>query len=210
MNRYGKGMVASIVAAGASVSLMLGAGSALAGPIESTGSASVEIPKTPGNLDMTMTINGEEREYKSVDDWFSGTLTLTWTGMQREPRTTVSGCPGGAPGGRILLEETTPSATVWASWVSPSSQVVIGPVQLPTREGFVAAAVCSDGPDDGSEPPTVPCQKSEESEPPAETGNGNGNGQGQGHGNGNGNGQGNGHGGEKPGQGHGHSCGKVS
>jgi len=199
----GRVVAASIVSAAA---LGLNPGHALADPIGLAGSVSVQIPETPGDMDLTLTVNGQTYEFDDVDDSLGGTLIVGWAASQQEPSASLRGCPDGAPGHEILLEEATAGAVVWATWVSPTSQVLLGPVEVPSRDGFVTAGACvadeRDGPDsdDGDEEPGA-------GDPP---GNGQGQGNAYGHGNGQGQGQGNGNAyGHGNGGGHGHSNGRI-
>ncbi len=139
------GLAATIAVTAAS---WLGASSAMADTVPLSGSASAEVPASPaGEMSFTLTVNGQEHDFSDVDNSLGGELTFTWTGSQEEPRVTTQSCPGGAPGAQILIEEATPSATVWATWVSPTSQELIGPVQVPSRPGFASTSVC-----DGDQP----------------------------------------------------------
>jgi hypothetical protein len=144
------GLTATIAMTAAS---WLGASGAAANTVPFSGSASVEVPPSPaGEMSFTLTVNGQEHEFSNVDNSLGGELTFTWTGSQEEPRVTTQSCPGGAPGAQILIEEATPSATVWATWVSPTSQELIGPVQVPSRPGFASASVCDGPPPDEDQP----------------------------------------------------------
>ena len=166
MNGFSRKAVGAAVV---TATLVLGTTGAMAGPVPFSGSASVEVPQSPaGEMGFTLTVNGEEHDFSNVDNSLGGRLTLTWVGSQEEPRATTQDCPDGAPGKRILLEEASPSATLWATWVSPTSNETIGPVQVPTREGFAAAELCvADRADDEPvEDPADPVE--DEPEPPVE------------------------------------------
>lgn len=162
MNGFTRKVVGAAVV---SATLLLGATGAMADTVPFSGSASVEVPPSPaGEMGFTLTVNGQEHDFSNVDNSLGGRLTLTWVGSQDEPRATTQDCPNGAPGKRILLEEASPSATLWATWVSPTSNETIGPVQVPTREGFAAAELCvADRPpaEDPEEDPTDPVEDPE-------------------------------------------------
>lgn len=193
----GRAMAAILVAA---VTLGLNPSDAAADPLGLAGSVSVQIPETPGDMDLTLTVNGQMYVFDDVDDSLGGTITLGWVASEEQPQTTIESCEGAAPGAEIVLEEATPSAIIWATWISPASQVLLGPVEVTSREGLATAGACvSDGP--------------YENPAPGSSGQAHGHGQedGNGHGNGNANGHGNGANGNAYGQGngHGHSYGRL-
>jgi hypothetical protein len=158
-------VTAAALVVGLTSTFWLSAGVASADTVPFNGSASVEIPASPaGDMGFTLTINGQEHDFSHVDNSLGGTLTLTWVASEREPDATIQGCEAG-PGGQIRLDEATPSAKLWAIWVSPTSQETIGPVDLPAREGFAAASVCvpeSNDQDPAEQPVEEPAEQDEE------------------------------------------------
>jgi len=147
--RFRVGAVA--VSMALTATMWLGAGVAAADTVPFSGSASADVPQSPaGDIGFTLTVNGQDHDFSNVDNSLGGRLTLSWAGSQEEPRAMIRSCPGSAPGQQILLDGASPSATLSATWVSPTSQETIGPVQVPSREGFAVASVCVADQPDGS------------------------------------------------------------
>jgi hypothetical protein len=165
VHRFIEGAVAATIATAAVLSV--GATAASANTVPLSGSASVEVPPSPaGEMGFTLTINGEEHDFSNVDNSLGGRLTLTWAASQEEPRATIRDCANGADGREILIEEATPAATIWATWVSPMSNEVFGPVEIPSRSGFAAGSVCEGADPAEEDPQEEPVEEPEEEPEP--------------------------------------------
>lgn len=115
---------------------------ATAEPISSAGTISVVVPATPEYVRFSLTVNEQTYDNSTVDNSFGGTLTVGWSGSEQEPQATVLDCAGG--GKQIELSAASPGASIWATFVSPSQQSVVGPFEVPPKEGFVIGSVCVD------------------------------------------------------------------
>ncbi len=135
----GRGVAVTMVLA---ASLWMSPGNAGANPLTQSGSVSVAVQGTPEDMQFVLTVNGQDYDNTTVDNEVGGTLTLSWEASQDEPTTSIKDCPGKKTGRRIALQGATPSTKVWATWISPNSQVVTNPIPIQSLDGMTAASVC--------------------------------------------------------------------
>ena len=181
---------------GLTAALVLTAAPARADLIGYTGSQTVTVPPVPGNVDLTLEVNGQTHEFESVDDSVSGTLTLSYAASQAQPQLRASDCAAGGEGATILLQHATPSTRLTATWTAASGQVTtLGPIEMTSGEGSALASVCLDEDEqpDGGEGGGDPTEDEETAPCDGNQGRGTRNGNGKGTRNGNGNGNAYGH-----------------
>ena len=138
--RSSRGLIGAVAVTAA---LWTNPGNAAADPITSSGSVSVVVPGTPEDMQFVLTVNGQDYDNSTVDNVMGGTLTLGWDASQQEPSAVVKDCPGKRSGRRISVQGATASTSIWATWVSPSNQLLAGPVLLDSIEGVSTASICS-------------------------------------------------------------------